>query len=89
VVKKDLLEIIDKTVNVQEQALVRSKDGGSIWEKVPKEKAESQVLKDEEILQLSKLIIKIESHYKFPVDIEWARERGDFFILQSRPITTL
>ena len=32
---------------------------------------------------------KIEKHYGFPVDIEWAFESGKFYIVQSRPITTL
>ena len=31
----------------------------------------------------------IENHYKFPCDIEWAFESGKFYIVQSRPITTL
>ncbi|MFH1583494.1 MAG: PEP/pyruvate-binding domain-containing protein [Candidatus Falkowbacteria bacterium] len=31
----------------------------------------------------------IEKHYKTPQDIEWAFAKGKFYILQSRPITTL
>ncbi|MFZ9700205.1 MAG: PEP/pyruvate-binding domain-containing protein, partial [Flavobacteriales bacterium] len=31
---------------------------------------------------------RIEQHYKFPCDIEWAFKEGSFFIVQSRPITT-
>jgi pyruvate,water dikinase len=33
--------------------------------------------------------LKIENHYSFPCDIEWAFEKGKFYIVQSRPITTL
>jgi len=44
---------------------------------------------DSEIFDLSKLVIKIENHFKKPQDIEWAFEKGKFYILQSRPITTL
>jgi len=33
--------------------------------------------------------MKIENHYGFPCDIEWAFEKGGFYIVQSRPITTL
>lgn len=32
-----------------------------------------------EILKFSKLILKIESHYGFPWDIEWGFEKGKFF----------
>jgi pyruvate,water dikinase len=35
------------------------------------------------------LILNIENHYGFPCDIEWAYEQGKFYIVQSRPITTL
>ncbi|MBM3204523.1 hypothetical protein FJZ48_00895 [Candidatus Uhrbacteria bacterium] len=48
-----------------------------------------QKLSDEEILELSDLVVHIENHYGFPVDVEWAREGGKFYIVQSRPITTL
>ena len=40
-------------------------------------------------MELTELILKIEKHYGFPVDVEWAYEKGKFYIVQSRPITTL
>jgi phosphoenolpyruvate synthase/pyruvate phosphate dikinase len=48
-----------------------------------------QILSDGEILKLSELILKIEKQFGFPCDIEWAFEKGRFYIVQSRPITTL
>jgi len=48
-----------------------------------------QKFNDRQIVELAKLCAKIETHYKFPCDIEWALERGKFYIVQSRPITTL
>ncbi|MFH0948324.1 MAG: PEP/pyruvate-binding domain-containing protein [Elusimicrobiota bacterium] len=50
---------------------------------------QKQVLSNSEILELSELILKIENHFGFPVDIEWAEEKDIFYIIQSRPITTL
>ena len=35
------------------------------------------------------LFKKIEKHYKFPQDIEWCIKDGEFFFLQTRPITTI
>ena len=52
-------------------------------------KGRQQKLTNEQILGLSELIIKIEDHYGAPQDIEWARENNRFYVLQSRPITTL
>jgi pyruvate,water dikinase len=50
---------------------------------------QKSVLSEKEILELSELVLKIEKHFNFPCDIEWAFERDRIFIVQSRPITTL
>ncbi len=88
VVLKDSLEILDKNVSEQIRGLYKKETGGNEWIDIG-EKGKEQVLTEEEITELSKLIIKIEKHYGFPVDVEWAREKGKFYIVQSRPITTL
>jgi phosphoenolpyruvate synthase/pyruvate phosphate dikinase len=31
----------------------------------------------------------VETHFGSPQDIEWGAENGEFYLLQSRPITTL
>ncbi|OGZ66548.1 MAG: hypothetical protein A3C06_00910 [Candidatus Taylorbacteria bacterium RIFCSPHIGHO2_02_FULL_46_13] len=62
---------------------------GNEWADIPPAEGEKQVLSDEQILELSELILKIEKHYGFPCDIEWARAGRKFYIVQSRPITTL
>ena len=59
------------------------------WANIPKENGAAQKLSDEQILALAELILKIENHYGFPSDIEWALAQGKFYIVQSRPITTL
>jgi pyruvate, water dikinase len=48
-----------------------------------------KILNDMQIIELSEIVISIEEHYGFPCDIEWAFEKGKFYIVQSRPITTL
>lgn len=88
VIEKDSQKILDKNINTQTRALVRS-NAENVWVDLPKEKGEQQVLTDEEIIDLAELIKRIESHYAFPVDIEWARENEQFYVVQSRPITTL
>jgi len=48
------------------------------------------ILNDSEISELASIAKKIEGHYKFPQDIEWAIDnKGKMYILQSRPVTTL
>lgn len=89
VVEKEPRKIVDSNVNEQTRALYRSLSGGNEWRELDSSVASSQVLTTEEILELSELILKIEQHYHFPCDIEWAHEAGEFYITQSRPITTL
>ncbi|MEW6171749.1 MAG: phosphoenolpyruvate synthase [Bacillota bacterium] len=48
-----------------------------------------QCLTDDEVLILAEQLIRVDNHYQFPQDIEWGYENGTFYILQSRPITTL
>lgn len=89
VVEKEPRKIIDINIFTQAEALYRNSNGGNKWKNILEPKASSQVLTEKQILDLSEIIITIENHYKFPCDIEWAFENGDFYIVQSRPITTL
>ncbi len=88
VIDKQGLKIIDINVNEQKKALYKKAGGGNEWKKLG-EKGKKQVLSGKEIVELSKLIMKIEKLYGFPCDIEWAKEKNHFYITQSRPITTL
>ncbi len=88
VIDKQGFNILDINVNEQSKALFKQSNGGNEWKELG-EKGKKQVLSEKEITELSKLIVKIENHYGFPCDIEWAKEKGKFYIVQSRPITTL
>ncbi|MFA6446240.1 MAG: PEP/pyruvate-binding domain-containing protein [Candidatus Paceibacterota bacterium] len=89
VVEKQPRNILDINVSTQDRALYRIEGGGSEWKPVPEPQASSQVLTGTQILELSNIILTIENHYGFPCDIEWAYEANKFYIVQSRPITTL
>lgn len=89
VVEKEPRNILDININTQTRGLYLSKKNSNEWIEIPEPKASSQVLTKDQILELSNLVIKIEKHYNFPCDIEWAYEKGKFYVTQSRPITTL
>lgn len=89
VIEKKPRNIIDINIEKQERGLFRSLSGGNEWQEITEPKASSQVLTKEQILELAETIIKIEKHYGFPCDIEWAYKNEIFYIVQSRPITTL
>lgn len=80
--------ILDKNVN--EQTIEIKRVGNKTKEvKIPKLKAKKQCLSDKEIVKLARICQKIEKYFNFPCDIEWCFEKGKFYIVQSRPITTL
>lgn len=89
VVEKEPRRIIDTNVATQTRALYRKEGGGNEWKDIQESMASSRVLTENQVLELSELVIRIEKHYGFPCDIEWAYEAGKFYIVQSRPITTL
>ncbi|MES2135196.1 MAG: PEP/pyruvate-binding domain-containing protein [Patescibacteria group bacterium] len=90
VVTKEPKAILDKNISEQTRSLIRVDGGksGNQWVNAL-EKTKKQKLSDTQILELSEIVLGIEKHYAFPVDIEWALENEKFFITQSRPITTL
>jgi len=79
-------------VNISEQKIMIKRSGASGGTKevlVPKSKKTKQKLANSKILELAKIVKKIEQHYGSPQDVEWAYEKGRFYVLQARPITTL
>ncbi|MFH1663776.1 MAG: PEP/pyruvate-binding domain-containing protein [archaeon] len=87
-VNKTEMFIENIEVNKQEHMLAL-KNGKTTKIQVKKSEQENQKLSGKQIMELAELCKKIESHYNFPQDIEFALEKQKLFILQSRPITTL
>ena len=89
VIDKRDWSLVDSYIGDQQRKLIRKSGGGNEWVKVAKTRQSVQKLAADKVLQLAKLAVKIEQHYGFPCDIEWAMEDDEFYILQSRPVTTL
>ncbi|GIW15491.1 MAG: phosphoenolpyruvate synthase [Tepidiforma sp.] len=94
-VDKESLQIISKTVTPQERMIARrpdadgSHEGANAWLPVPEHLRERQKLTDAEIRELARIGRAVEEHYGAPQDIEWAYEKGQFYLVQARPVTTL
>ncbi len=82
-------KIIGKKISAKKLAIYGLKDGGTKEQAVEPVWQNRQVLTDEQILQLENLGRKIEEHFGCPQDIEWCLADETFYIVQSRPITTL
>ncbi len=89
VIDKEGMTIIDINISQQERSIVKCLKEGVKWKNINKALQEKQKLDGRQIMELAELCKKIEKHYKFPCDIEWAYKNKTFYITQSRPITTL
>jgi pyruvate,water dikinase len=63
--------------------------GGTVTGNIPFERQQVQALPDEKILELASLGGKIRDYYGSEQDIEWCLENDKFYIVQSRPVTSL
>src|SRR5580704_934161 len=82
-------KVIAKKISTKKLAIFASQDGGTKEQEIEPERQNRQALTDEQILQLEHMGRKIEEHFGHPQDIEWCLVDGTFYIVQSRPITTL
>jgi pyruvate,water dikinase len=89
VLGKKEMDIIDINIAEQTRKIIKAPGKGIKWVSVLKSEQSKQKLNGKQIIELAKVCVAIEKHYKFPCDIEWAYEKGKFYITQSRPITTL
>ncbi|WP_439558106.1 phosphoenolpyruvate synthase [Dyadobacter sp.] len=85
---------IEKKVSSKKLAINPSGQGGTTQKEITPERQDLQVLTDSQILELAKLGKQIEAHFAgntedAPQDIEWCLAHGTFYIVQSRPVTTL
>ncbi|MBM4140835.1 MAG: phosphoenolpyruvate synthase [Nitrospira sp.] len=88
VVEKNTLHIVGKEIFKKDKQIVSDKRGSTKWVTVPKNMQDKPALTDKEIARLVQYGVQIENHYKFPQDIEWAKDKGGhIFILQARPVT--
>lgn len=88
IVQKETHDILAKEISDQSIALVKVGPDNKEVE-VPEKKRALQKISDREVISLAKLGEQLQKHYYFPQDVEWAKEGGKLYIVQTRPITTL
>ena len=82
-------EIVEKAVSTKKVSIDPLKKGGTEKREIDPDRQKQQALTDEQILQLERIGRSIEASFKHPQDIEWCLADDTFYIVQSRPITTL
>jgi len=78
--------IIDTRIGSKQSMIRLNAEGGTVQSIHPNQ--EQTAITPAQVLELTRLVDKVEAYYQKPVDIEWALAGGQFFLLQARPITT-
>ncbi|GAA0371074.1 phosphoenolpyruvate synthase/pyruvate phosphate dikinase [Bacillus horti] len=82
-------KIVDKRIATKKLAIFGRKEGGTETVRIDPTQQKSQTLTEQQILQLARIGRQIEAYFGSPQDIEWCLADDTFYIVQSRPITTL
>ncbi|HJV31069.1 MAG TPA: phosphoenolpyruvate synthase, partial [Bacillales bacterium] len=82
-------KIVSKMIATKKLAIYGRKEGGTETHEIDPDQQKSQTLTDGQILQLARIGRQIEAYFGYPQDIEWCFVEDTFYIVQSRPITTL
>ncbi|WP_042457245.1 phosphoenolpyruvate synthase [Neobacillus dielmonensis] len=82
-------EIVDKRIATKKMAIYGRKGGGTERKPLNPNQQTTQTLTDQQILQLARIGRQVEAYFGCPQDIEWCLVDDSFYIVQSRPITTL
>jgi len=95
IVSKQSLQVLDIEHAPQDRMISRhaGSDGGyetgNTWQDVPAGLGTRQKLTEDQIRELARIGRGVEEHYGSHQDIEWAYEGGKFYLVQSRPVTTM
>jgi pyruvate,water dikinase len=82
-------KVIHKKISTKQLACYALKDGGTTRQELEPARQNQAALTDAQILELERIGRTIERHFGCPQDIEWCLADDAFYIVQSRPITTL
>jgi rifampicin phosphotransferase len=82
-------QIVDKRIATKKMAIYGRKEGGTETQPIDPDQQTTQTLSDQQILQLARIGRQIEAYFACQQDIEWCLVDDTFYIVQSRPITTL
>ncbi len=82
-------EVVSKAVATKQRAIHASPVSGTQQRAIAPERQQQPALTDAQVVRVVQLGGRIEAHFGHPQDIEWCLADGDFWIVQSRPITTL
>jgi pyruvate,water dikinase len=82
--------MVREFIAMQLRAVVHDENGGGTAEReLSEEEGSARVLDQEALEGLRQAGLRLEEFFGKPQDVEWCIRKGEMFLLQSRPITTL
>ena len=88
IVRKSDLAVIQRVI-AEKQRMTLSAPGGTHEVEVPRFLRNTSSLNDEQVIEMAKLALTLETTMEYPVDVECAIAGGKLYLLQCRPVTTL
>ncbi|MBH8599195.1 phosphoenolpyruvate synthase [Thermoactinomyces sp. CICC 10523] len=82
-------KIVEKRIATKKWAIYGLKEGGTETRQIDPDQQKIPALTDQQIFRLARIGRQIEAYFGCPQDIEWCLADDTFYIVQSRPITTL
>lgn len=86
-VSKTTLGIIEKNIATQDIYLTK-KGSKNVKVRITPKHRNIQKITNAQIIELADIGRRLEKHYFFPQDIEWAIEKKNIYVVQTRPVTT-
>ncbi len=87
-VEKGTWDIL-KSQTVEQKIEMNRRFGTTKNRPVPSSRRKKTKLTQAQMVALAKLAVRLQQHYHYPQDSEWALEDGKLYIVQTRPITTI
>lgn len=88
IVRKSDVAVVQRVI-ADKQCMTVSVPGGTHEVDVPRFLRNASSLNDEQVIEMAKLALTLETTMEYPVDVECAYAGGELYLLQCRPITTL
>jgi pyruvate,water dikinase len=87
VARDPALSLVQTRIGRKSLTTVPAEDGATRGVPTPEAERDAPALSPQQALELARQALRIESHFRRPMDVEWALDgSGRFFILQARPL---
>ena len=81
------LVVLDARIGTKDACVSLGSGGELVHGPTDRARAAERLLSDEEVGDLARLGVRVASHYRRPMDVEWVIAEGRTWLVQARPMT--